>query len=290
MINALTIDVEEYFHPAEIQHSVSIASWSSLPSRIEVQTARILEILDRHSISATFFILGWVAEHSPEVVRRIVQAGHEIGCHSYGHQTVYTLSPQQFRQDTVRAIEAIENAAGITPRVYRAPSYSITSRSLWALEILVECGFECDSSIVPVAHDRYGIPGFSRHPCVIDTPAGPILEIPVATTVLATGTVVPVGGGGYLRLLPYRYTAAGIRRTNRLESRPVCVYIHPWEIDPDQPRIASGMVSRLRTYAGLGTMEKKFTQLVKEFRFSTLTTVYPKPETANRIIPECRLP
>jgi polysaccharide deacetylase family protein (PEP-CTERM system associated) len=276
MINALTIDVEEYFHPAEVQRSVSMESWDSLPSRVEEQTDRILDLLDQHSVTATFFILGWVAEHHPAVVRKIVHAGHEIGCHSYAHQLVYDLTPLQFRDDTLRSIAAIENAGGVTPRAYRAPSYSITAQSMWALEILVECGFGHDSSIFPIAHDRYGIPGFSRHPQMIETPSGPILEVPVATAVLARDTIVPVGGGAYMRLLPYRYTAAGIRRTNRTERQPVCIYFHPWEIDAGQPRLAAGIVSRLRTYAGLDGMEKKLDRLLTDFRFSTLTGVYPR--------------
>src|ERR1700704_68495 len=210
MINALTIDVEEYFHPAEVQHATSIEEWSSLPSRVEAQTDKVLELLDRHSVTATFFVMGWVADRQPQVVRKIAQAGHQIGCHSYAHQLVYSLTPAQFRQDTVRAVEAIENAGGVTPRLYRAPSYSITQESLWALEILVECGFQCDSSIVPINHDRYGIPGFKRHSQILQTPSGPIAEIPVATAQLTKTTIVPVGGGAYLRLLPYRYMAAGI--------------------------------------------------------------------------------
>jgi len=278
MMNALTIDVEEYFHPAEVQSSCSVKSWPSLPSRIEAQTDEVLELLERHSVSATFFILGWVAERKPAVVQKIVRAGHEIGCHSYAHQVVYTLTPAQFREDTLRAIAAIENAGGVTPRLYRAPSYSITHRSLWALEILAECGFEYDSSIVPIVHDRYGIPGFSRNPRLIETPSGSFLEVPVATVELAKGKIVPVGGGAYLRLLPYRYTAAGIRRINRNEKRPVCLYFHPWEIDPGQPRLASGLVSGLRTYAGISGMKGKLHRLMTDFHFATLTTVYPKGE------------
>lgn len=275
MINALTIDVEEYFHPAEVQRSTSMESWSSLPSRIEVQIDEVLELLDRHSVTATFFILGWVADRKPAIVQKIARAGHEIGCHSYAHQIVYELTPAEFRADTLRAITAIENAVGFTPRLYRAPSYSITNQSLWALEILAEYGFEHDSSIVPITHDRYGIPGSSRHPRVIETPSGSILEVPVATVELAKGKIVPVGGGAYLRLLPYRYTAAAIRRINKREGRPVCIYFHPWEIDPKQPHLASGFISRLRTYTGLGGMKKKLDRLMTEFQFSTLTAVYP---------------
>jgi polysaccharide deacetylase family protein (PEP-CTERM system associated) len=274
MINALTVDVEEYFHPAEVQRSRPMEQWLSLPSRVEAQTDDVLDLLGKHSVSATFFVLGCVAERTPEVVRRIVSAGHEIGCHSYAHQVIYELTPEQFRDDTLRAIAAIENAGGIRPRLYRAPSYSITAQSLWALDILAECGFEVDSSIVPVEHDRYGVPGFGRHARTLETTFGPILEIPVATVEVTKGRIVPVGGGAYLRLLPYRYTAAGIRRVNQSEGLPVCIYFHPWEIDPEQPRLASGLISRVRTYRGLGGMKKKLDRLLTEFQFSTMTAVF----------------
>lgn len=275
MTNILSIDVEEYFHPAEVQYSTQVKDWSGWPSRVEAETDRVLELLARHSVKGTFFIVGWVAERHPEVVRKIVAAGHEVGCHSYAHQLVYTLTPDEFRCDTVRAVAAIEDAGGVTPRLYRAPSYSITKRSLWALEILVECGFKYDSSIFPIVHDRYGIPGFQRHFQVLQTPSGRISEVPVATTILPTGAIVPVGGGAYLRLLPYCYTAAGIRRVNKGEQQPACIYFHPWEMDPQQPRVASGLVSRVRTYAGLKGMEKKLSRLMTDFQFAPLSTVYP---------------
>jgi polysaccharide deacetylase family protein (PEP-CTERM system associated) len=274
MTNALTVDVEEYFHPAEVQRLGSTNLWPSLQSRVEWEVDRVLELLDQHSVSATFFILGWVAERKPQVVRRILAQGHEIGCHSYAHELVYRMTPAQFRQDTLRAVAAIQNAAGVRPLAYRAPSYSITNRSLWALEILAECGFVYDSSIVPIPHDRYGIPGFSRAPRVVHTPSGEIFEIPVATARLANGAVIPVGGGAYLRLLPYRYTAAGIRQINQIEKRPACIYFHPWEMDPQQPRLAKGMISRLRTYAGLSRMGTKIGRLITDFSFSTVTAVY----------------
>lgn len=274
MVNALSIDVEEYFHPAEIQRVLPMEQWAALPSRVEAQTDEILGLLAQHSVSATFFILGVVADRTPAVVRRIAQAGHEIGCHSYAHPVIYELTPAEFRRDTLRAIAAIETASGVTPRLYRAPSYSITDRSLWALDILAECGFKIDSSIVPIHHDRYGIPGFARHPEMVSTAAGPILEIPVATVEVGKGQIMPVGGGAYLRLLPYRYTAAGIRRVNQSERRPVCIYFHPWEIDPDQPRLAGSLISRVRTYRGLRGMKRKLERLLTDFRFSTLTAVF----------------
>lgn len=273
MLNVLSIDVEEYFHPAEV--GVSADRWLSLPSRIEFEVEKILELLDRHNVTATFFVLGWVAEHHPRVVRRIAGAGHEIGCHSHLHRLVYDLSPEEFREDTERACCAIEAACGIAPRAYRAPCFSITARAMWALEILVENGFTFDSSIYPIEHDRYGIPGFGRHAQVLDTPAGPIQEVPVATVMLSKQRVAPVGGGGYLRLLPYRYTAAGIRRINE-EGMPACIYLHPWELDPDQPRLTSSVVSGVRTYWGLERMARKLDRLLQEFPFSSLSSAHPE--------------
>jgi polysaccharide deacetylase family protein (PEP-CTERM system associated) len=274
MKNALTIDVEEYFHPAEVQAGLGDRCWTSMPYRVARQVDSILELLGQHRISATFFVLGWVAEHQPEVIRKIADAGHEIACHSYAHRLIYEMTPDEFRDDTQRAVAAIQDACGVRPIAYRAPSYSITNACLWALDILVECGFAYDSSIYPISHDRYGIPGFSRHACVLNTASGPILEIPPGTVVLGRDGVAPIGGGGYLRLLPYRYTAAGIRRVNRTEEMPVCIYFHPWEIDADQPKLATGMVARLRTYTGISSMASKLDRLMSEFEFSTLTAVY----------------
>ena len=279
MKNALTVDVEEYFHPSEVQPYIDSHQWCLLPSRVGLQTDRILDLFDRYSVKATFFVLGWVAEHHPDVARRIAARGHEIACHSYAHRLVYTMTPGEFRDDTRRAVAAIEDACGVTTTAYRAPSYSITPESLWALDILAELGFRFDSSIYPITHDRYGIPGFSRHALSCGTPSGAITEIPVGTVMLPNSSVAPIGGGGYLRLLPYRYTAAGIRRVNRTESAPVCVYFHPWEIDPDQPRLASGVTARLRTYTGLRSMESKVERLLREFRFSTISDVYGSPIT-----------
>jgi polysaccharide deacetylase family protein (PEP-CTERM system associated) len=286
MVNILTIDVEEYFHPSEVQRHVPAENWESLPSRVEAQTDRVLDLLARHNASATFFVMGWVAERHPAMTRRIVEAGHEIGCHSFAHQLVYDMTPAQFRADTERAVRVIEDVAGAAPRLYRAPSYSITGRSLWALEILAECGFTYDSSIYPIAHDRYGIPGFERQAQTIHTASGPILEVPIATAKLGAGGVVPVGGGAYLRLLPYRFTAAGIRRINREERRPACIYFHPWEIDPRQPRLAAGLVARMRTYAGLGGMERKLAKLLTDFRFLPITAVYPHARDLRVTTPE----
>jgi polysaccharide deacetylase family protein (PEP-CTERM system associated) len=272
--NILTIDVEEYFHPTEVQMCVPREQWAILPSRLLPEMRELLSLLSERRVKATFFVLGWVAERMPNLVREIVDEGHEIGCHSHLHALIYELTAEQFRRDTNRAVIAIQDASGVTPRAYRAPSYSITKRSIWALEILVECGFTFDSSIYPIAHDRYGIAEAYRYAHVVQTAAGPITEVPIATVKLPNGRVAPIGGGGYLRLLPYRYTAAGIRRLNSVERQPACVYFHPWEIDPKQPRLTSGMISRLRTYTGLGGMRRKLEKLLADFAFRPLMTTF----------------
>jgi polysaccharide deacetylase family protein (PEP-CTERM system associated) len=277
MLNVLSVDVEEYFHPTEVQPFVDSARWAEYPSRIEAQVDRVLELFERRGARATFFALGWVAEYRGRVLRAIRSAGHQIACHSYAHRLVYRLSPEEFRRDTERAVAAIEDACGVAPNAYRAPSYSITRESLWALEVLAACGFTQDSSIYPIAHDRYGIPGFDRHAHVILTPSGALEEVPIATARVWPGMVTPIGGGAYLRLLPYRYTAAGIRRINRQEQKPACIYFHPWELDPSLPRLAAGCASRLRTYAGIESMPQKLDQLLAEFQFASLREIYPCP-------------
>lgn len=273
-MNVLSVDVEEYFHPTEVQPCLAGVDLNTLPSRVEYQTMQILDMLERRGVRATFFVVGSVAERQPHLIRTIDARGHEIGCHSYAHRIVYDLTPSEFRRDTERCIAAIGNACGRIVRCYRAPSYSITRQSLWALDILAELGFTHDSSIYPIAHDRYGIPGFSRSAHVIQTSSGPIYEVPIATVRLPGGRTAPVGGGAYLRLLPYRYTAAGIRKMNVEEGLPACVYFHPWEIDLAQPRLATGIIARLRTYTGISTMLQKLERLVTEFPFSTLTSVH----------------
>jgi polysaccharide deacetylase family protein (PEP-CTERM system associated) len=275
MQNIISVDVEEYFHPSELQKCISVDQWSSLPSLVEPQTRRVLELFERHHVRGTFFVLGWVAKRHPRLVREIAAAGHEIGCHSYAHRLVYDLTPAEFREDTVQARAAIEDACGVSATAYRAPSYSITARSMWALEILAECGFTHDSSIFPILHDRYGIPGFGSDARTLWTPSGSIVEVPIATVKLSEESSAPVGGGAYLRLLPYRYTAAGIRRINRHQNQPACMYFHPWELDAAQPRLAQSWLSSLRTYSGLRSMPAKLERLLSDFEFTTLTSVHP---------------
>ncbi len=204
-----------------------------------------------------------------------------MGCHSYLHRLVYNLTPLEFKQDTERAVKAIEDAAGVAPHVYRAPNFSITNRSLWALDVLVGCGFTHDSSIYPIHHDRYGIPGFSRRAQTLSTASGPIMEVPAATVRLPGGRVAPVAGGAYLRLLPYRYIAAGIRRINEDENAPACLYFHPWELDPELPRVAAGWTSRVRTFTGTPGMASKVERLLGDFQFATLAALHPAPATTH---------
>jgi polysaccharide deacetylase family protein (PEP-CTERM system associated) len=279
MLNVFSVDVEDYFHPTEVAHA-DMSQWAAIPSRVHIGVDILLEALAEHDRRGTFFILGWVADHHPEIVRRIAAAGHEIGCHSYQHRLVYDLTPEEFRDDTMRAVRAIEDACGLSPKAYRAPSYSIVNKSFWALDILADCGFTHDSSIYPIVHDRYGVPGFPRHANVVATPSGPIIEVPIAVAPLSGTRVAPVGGGAYLRLFPYRYTAAGIRRINDIDRQPACIYLHPWEMDPDAPRLAEGFVSRLRTYTGLAGTSRKVLRLLAEFPFSTLSEVHPVPAGA----------
>jgi polysaccharide deacetylase family protein (PEP-CTERM system associated) len=269
MRNALTFDVEDYFHVSAFANNVSRASWDNLPSRVEANTQRILDLLAEAGSSATFFTLGWVALRFPRIVRAIADAGHEVACHSDEHRRVFDLSPQEFREDTVRAKRVLEDASGQQVKGYRAPSFSITQRSLWALNILVELGFEYDSSIFPVDHPNYGMPRVSRFPFRVKTAAGSLAEFPMATIRLG-GRRSPFAGGAYLRFLPYSYTRWGIRYVNLVESKPICVYLHPWELDPDQPRLNSGLTATIRHYVGLRGTIQKLKKLLAEFEFAPL--------------------
>ena len=281
MVNVFSVDLEDYFHPTEV--SPDIENWPRFAPRIDRGTNILLDLLAKHNTRGTFFVLGWVAATQPALVRRIAEAGHEIGCHSDKHQLVSNLTPSEFREDTLRAMRKIEDACGVNPKLYRAPSYSVVPKSFWALEVLADLGFTHDSSIFPVKHDRYGVPGSPRHAYTIATPSGPLVEVPVATVRLSPSRVTPVGGGGYLRLFPYRYTAAGIRKINNVERQPACIYTHPWELDPEQPRMAKGLISRLRTYTGLGTMGRKMERLFNDFEFSTMGAVHPHPSASGAV-------
>ena len=266
--NIISVDVEDYFQVEAFTDIVDRSKWGEYSSRVETNTRRILDLLDECRVPATFFILGWVAERYPGLVREIVARGHEPACHSYWHRLVYQLSPEEFRADTIRAKAVIEQAAGTAVRGYRAPSYSITARSLWALEILADLGFAYDSSVFPIRHDLYGIPAAPRFPFRYATPSGDLVEYPITTFRFLGKMNLPVGGGGYLRIFPFWYTAFGFRRALRADL-PLIVYVHPWEIDPDQPRLAGSVTSRLRHYTNLESTGRRLRNLLRLDQFTS---------------------
>ena len=272
VINAMTVDVEDYFQVSAFDAHVPRAAWDSFESRVCRNTERLLGIFDEARVRATFFVLGWIAERFPALVSRIHAAGHEIASHGYGHRLVYTTSRDEFRDDVRRARDVIEAATGAPVEGYRAPSFSITRRSLWALDVLVSEGFRYDASIYPVRHDRYGIPGWPRHIHRVERAGGALWELPGSTASLF-GINLPIGGGGYFRLLPYAWTRRGIARVNRREGAPVVFYLHPWEIDPAQPRIEAGRLSRFRHYRNLDKTEARLRRLLGEFRFAAASDV-----------------
>lgn len=272
VVNAMSIDVEDYFHVSVFDGLVPRSQWDRMESRVEANTMRLLAIFDEYGVRSTFFVLGWVGRRFPKLVGAIARAGHEVASHGYAHRLVYDQTPAAFRSDVRRAKDVIEQAAGRAVSGYRAPSYSITPRSLWALDILAEEGYAYDSSIFPIRHDRYGIPVSGRRPYRIDRGARSIIEIPGSTT--AVGPVnLPIAGGGYFRLLPYGWTRWGISRVNSTERRPVVFYLHPWEIDPGQPRLQAGRLGRLRHYRNLDKTEARLRQLLTDFRFDAIDAV-----------------
>lgn len=272
VLNVMTVDVEDYFHVSAFAGCVPRSQWDSLESRVCRNTQRLLDLFEKVGTRGTFFVLGWVAERFPELVKRIQGDGHELASHSYDHGLLYDTTPEGFSRDLRRARAAIEDASGVRVDGYRAPSYSITRRSLWALDVLVEEGYRYDSSIYPIRHDRYGIPDWPRHIHQVRRPGGSIWELP-GSTVSRLGTNLPIGGGGYFRLLPYFWTSRGIRSLNQSEGRPAIFYLHPWEIDPEQPRIRAGVVSRLRHYYNLDQTESRLRRLLGEFRFGRVSDV-----------------
>jgi polysaccharide deacetylase family protein (PEP-CTERM system associated) len=272
MWNVLSFDVEDYFQVSGFDPYIDRAQWSDFPSRLAPATERILELCERHRVKATFFVLGWAGERHPELVRRIAALGHEVGCHSYEHRLIYEQTPDQFREDLRRAKGVLEQLAGTPVTAYRAPSFSITRQSVWALDILRQEGFLTDSSIYPVRHDRYGMASAPRFPHRIETRHGDLWEFPPSYMQYCR-LRLPVGGGGYFRLYPYRVTARGIRQIHR-QGRPAMCWFHPWEFDPDQPRIPKVKWSvRFRHYVGLASTYGKLDRLLSEFRFSPLREV-----------------
>ncbi len=271
IVNAMSVDVEDYFQVSAFDGLVSRGSWDQFESRVVANTRRMLDLFAEVGTKGTFFVLGWVADRHPSLVRDIAAGGHEIASHGYHHQLAYLLTPQQFREDVRRAKATLEATSGEAVLGYRAPSYSIVKANLWALDVLIEEGYAYDASIFPIRHDRYGIPDAQRHAHLLEREAGALLEFP-PSTVRIGGVNLPVGGGGYFRLLPYGWTRWGISRVNG-EGKPAMFYLHPWEIDPDQPRLAVGALTRVRHYGGLASTEQRLRRLLREFRFGPVSQV-----------------
>jgi len=266
--NALTVDVEDYFQVSAFAKSVNQNDWDNYPLRVEKNTQRLLDLFDEAQVKATFFVLGWVADRKRSLIEEIAQRGHEVASHGYSHQLIYNQSQRVFREETIRSKLLLEDIVQAPVRGYRAASYSITKDSLWALDILAEAGFVYDSSIFPVHHDRYGIPDAKETPHVLNTPQGrSIVEFPLSTAKLFKYKL-PVAGGGYFRLYPYALTRAGLRQVNARQ-QPFIFYLHPWEVDPDQPNIEAGWFSRFRHYNNLDKCEARLERLMKDFQFAT---------------------
>ena len=265
-MHLLSVDVEEHFQVSAFEGVVSRDDWSSIPSRVEANTERLLTLFDEAGVEATFFVLGWVGERYPALVRRIVECGHELACHGFSHRLVYTQTRETFAEETRRAKNGLEQIAGVEVDGYRAASFSIGTKNLWALDELAACGFRYDSSLFPVHHDRYGIPGAPRAGYRARTAAGSsLIEIPPSTIQLF-GATLPFGGGGYFRLYPLALTGWMFRRLEKIEGRGGVIYLHPWEVDPDQPRIRAPAGSRFRHYVGLHRTAKKLRRLLSDFR------------------------
>ncbi len=266
--NVMTIDVEDYFQVSAFADSIKPNEWDQQPLRVENNTLKLLDLFDEYNIKATFFVLGWVAQREEKLVLEIANRGHEVACHGYSHQLVYNQTPKVFQQETVLAKKILEDIIQQPVKGYRAASYSITEKSLWALDILAESGFIYDSSIFPVRHDRYGMPDTPKHPYELKTPAGhSIIEFPLSTAKILNYRL-PIAGGGYFRLYPYWLSKAGLAQINR-QQKPFIFYLHPWEVDPQQPRIPASWFSQFRHYNNLDKCESRLRKLMTDFQFAT---------------------
>jgi polysaccharide deacetylase family protein (PEP-CTERM system associated) len=277
----LSIDVEDYFQVEAFARQVSREDWDRFPSRVVANTMQSLDLCDASGAKATYFVLGWVARRFPALVREIQARGHEVACHSFWHRPVCSLTPETFREDLRLACDVIAEAAGVRPIGFRAPSWSITPESTWAFDILAEEGFLYDASIFPIQHDLYGYPRGERFPHRVKTTRGDDLAEFPSATVRLFGTNVPAGGGGYLRILPFSFTEWALRRLAREDGRAVVVYFHPWELDPEQPRLDGPWKSRFRHYTGLSRMESRVRRLLASRRFQPFQDVMGRRPAAD---------
>ncbi len=273
--NAMTVDVEDYFHVSAFESVITQKDWPNLPLRVEKNTYRLLELFEQHGVKGTFFTLGWVAERCPDLIKAIVDQGHELASHGYKHQRATNMTREEFEADVRLSKNILEDASGTEVIGYRAPSFSINESNTWVFEVLSELGFKYSSSTYPINHDLYGVPDWPRF--AYQREEG-ILEIPVPT-LRKNNVNTGIGGGGYFRLLPYCISKKRINKYLREETQPYSFYFHPWEIDPEQPRVAgASFKSRLRHYINLSGMENKLIKLLKDHHWSTMQDVYLNPK------------
>ena len=276
-VNVLSVDVEEYYHASIFQRGTKHLGPLSFESRVEANMDNVLRLLEDHNVLSTFFILGEVAAAHPQMVKRICHIGHEVACHGYAHQLVSRQRPDEFREDVHRAKSVLEDLVGKPVFGYRAPSFSIGRDQEWAYGILSEEGFRYDSSVYPIVHDIYGHPGAPRFPHrIVANDRGNLVEFPIGTTRLFNVNL-PMGGGGYFRLLPTFYFNWGIGRVNRVEQKPIMFYFHPWELDLSLPHVPMPWRHRFRLYVGVGNTKIKLSALLQKFRFDTTANVLGIP-------------
>jgi polysaccharide deacetylase family protein (PEP-CTERM system associated) len=279
VVNALTVDVEDYFHASAFLPHIARTGWESLPCRVERNVDAILELLAAHRVTATFFCLGWVAQRYPALVQRIAQGGHEIASHGSEHRRATDQSPAAFLADIAAAKRILEDIAGAPVQGYRAPSFSVGEGNRWAFDCIAQAGYRYSSSVYPIRHDHYGMPDAPRFPHQV-TPD--LLELPVATVRLFNGNW-PAGGGGYFRLLPYSVSRWALRRINAVDARPAMFYFHPWEVDPAQPRVPGiGLKTRFRHYVNLSRTLPRLERLLGDFRWDRADRVFLEPAPASR--------
>jgi polysaccharide deacetylase family protein (PEP-CTERM system associated) len=277
LINAFTVDVEDYYQVDAFSSRIGKDAWPAFESRVVANTGRILRLLGEAGIQGTFFVLGYVARHHPELVREIHREGHEIGCHGYWHEPIYRQTPEQFRQDLQLATAVLSELTGEPVAAYRAPNFSIRRDTLWALDILADEGYSIDSSIFPVVHDQYGLPGAERGPHFRKLDRGGLWEFPPSVC-RTRCTNIPIAGGGYFRLFPFSVSRWLMRRMQSQDGYPLMFYIHPWEVDVAQPRLPGSWKARFRHYQNLRTTEPKLSRLVQTFKFGTVSAAL---ESAN---------
>ncbi|MDT7934703.1 MAG: DUF3473 domain-containing protein [Sphingomonadaceae bacterium] len=272
LVNAMSVDIEEWFQVGAFERVIDRAAWDSLASRVEANTGRVLDLYAAAGVRATFFTLGWVAERRPQLIRRIVDAGHELASHGYAHDRVHGFTPDQFRADLRRARGLLEDAGGVRVRGYRAPSFSIGAGNAWALTVLAEEGYDYSSSVAPFGHDHYGWPGFPRF-AHTPVPGSELIEVPV-TTARVGGRLMSFGGG-FFRLFPYAVAKWAVGQVNGADGQPAVFYFHPWEVDPDQPRVENApLKSRLRHYTNLSAMAGKLSRLLRDFRWDRMDRLF----------------